>query len=128
MPYLPEKKHKNKRPKRKRIPTGNQKFYQSKLWKRTRSIQLSEYPICQVHEYVGLLEPANVVDHVIGIRATVGGSKTDPANLASMCKCCHDYKSSLEIRNPYLVGWEYSATGKVAKNKDVLFELLSKKL
>jgi 5-methylcytosine-specific restriction endonuclease McrA len=74
------------------------------------------------------LEAGVVVDHIIGIRDDIGGAKHDPDNLATMCSECHNYKSGKEAHNPYLVAWEYSPTGKVCKDKNKLFELLSERI
>lgn len=53
-----------------------------------------QYPLCAVHDALGLVVEASVVDHIIPIAA--GGAKLSPRNLQSLCAQCHNRKSAIE--------------------------------
>ena len=67
--------------------------YSTQRWKRLRLAKLTEQPLCQDCEAVGLFVFASVVDHVQPIN--LGG---DPfpllADLASLCPPCHSAKTA----------------------------------
>jgi len=94
MPTLPRPKRREQH----RKPTSNQSFYSSAVWRKARKAKLNEKPICEVHEaqnqYVDC-SSNSPIDHVVPI--TAGGAKTDPNNLMTLCKKCHERKSALEL-------------------------------
>jgi len=59
-------------------------------WRRLRLWYLRRNPICQ---WPGCNKPASQVDHVVPI--SHGGSRTDPANLQSLCHSHHSLKTTL---------------------------------
>jgi len=129
MPYLPERTHKNKRPAKKAWkPHPEASFYNSAAWRRIRLSYLAEHPLCEIHESVGQVVAANVVDHIIPHRKEVGGAKFDIDNFCAMCKSCHDLKSSYESQTPYLVPFEFRHGGKVAKDKQDIIKYMSTKI
>ena len=72
----------------------SKRFYDSVLWKKVRAQVLREEPYCRECTAQNVVRLATVVDHVQRIRA--GGSKTDRANLASLCEECHNRKRWFE--------------------------------
>lgn len=89
-----------------RLPTGPKRmapvkwknWYSSKTWIALRSFQLSRQPLCEMCEALGRVSVADVVDH----RTPHKGNWTlfsDPANLQSLDKQCHDsVKQRMEKR------------------------------
>lgn len=128
MPYLPQRTHKNKRPAKQRKPTGDQLFYQSKAWKHTRAMYLAQYPLCQVHEYLGLVVAGRVVDHIIGVRKDIGGHPSHFDNLCTMCDDCHNIKSGMEAHSPYITAWHYASGKKVCTDKEKLIDYISNRI
>lgn len=94
MPTLPRPKRREQH----RKPTSDQKFYHSLIWKKAREVKLRECWVCEVHrakgEYVDCLSNSPI-DHIVPI--SVDGAKTDPNNLMTLCKKCHERKSALEL-------------------------------
>jgi 5-methylcytosine-specific restriction protein A len=72
-------------------------LYKSKAWHRLRWHQLQAEPLCWMCRQVGRTVAATIVDHKTPHR----GDLTlfhDPANLASLCKACHDrHKQRQEV-------------------------------
>lgn len=59
-------------------------------WRRIRAMKLRNHPVCEVCR----LAPATQVDH---IKAKAhGGDDYDPDNLQSICRPCHQAKTSTE--------------------------------
>lgn len=72
----------------------NSKFYNSRVWRKTRALWLEKQPMCKHCERNGLTTAANVVDHILPI--SQGGDKLNDRNFQSLCKKCHDKKSASE--------------------------------
>lgn len=94
MPYFPKPKRKAYLPERKRKPTGEQSFYSSKAWRNTSKLYRQRNPLCEVCNQLGVVEPAKLVDHLVGRQ--FGGSDFDPRNLMAMCSSHHNSKSIRE--------------------------------
>ncbi len=64
-------------------------LYDTALWKQLRRHQLAHEPLCRFCLQVEDVTEATVVDHV---RAHKGSLElfSDPGNLQSLCKPCHD--------------------------------------
>ncbi len=95
MPHLP--KNRPRQQHGARNPTGDRKFYNSLIWRRTRMAYLIQNPVCEVHLTAGRLVDCTiggVVDHLVSI--SQGGAKYDPQNMATMCATCHNRKSAME--------------------------------
>ena len=63
------------------------RFYDKAVWKKTRRIQLSHAPLCEMCKAAGKTVPATDVDHIKPIN--LGGAVLDPDNLRSLCRSCH---------------------------------------
>lgn len=76
------------------------KFYLSKDWKNLRELKINENPICELCLSVGIITPANVVDHIIPIEV-IEDLKLEYTNLQSLCENfdgvnnCHRQKTGL---------------------------------
>lgn len=68
------------------------KFYNSSQWKKLRTIQLNDKPLCEICRAVG-----QVVDHKIEI--SDGGCATCLDNLQTLCKICHNVKTAKVARD-----------------------------
>ena len=87
-PWIPEKKsHEGYR-------HHNTKFYQSTAWRKLRAEKLRQNPICEQCIRIGLIIPAQVVDHIVPINK--GGAALDIDNLQSLCHPCHNRKSAMD--------------------------------
>lgn len=64
-------------------------MYQSGLWKQTRLHHLACHPLCEDCERRGLIVSATVVNHRVPHKGD-WGLFSDPGNLQSLCKPCHD--------------------------------------
>lgn len=64
-------------------------LYNRAAWRNLRRAHLSSHPLCRMHEELGRLVPATVVDHVRPHRGDLG-LFFDHDNLQSLCKPCHD--------------------------------------
>ena len=72
------------------------RLYDSKLWQVLRREQLSRYPLCAYCEAQGITQAASIVDHITPHRSNIT-LFSDPLNLQSLCKHCHDsHKQRLE--------------------------------
>lgn len=92
-----------------------QKFYNSKDWKVTRMIILTESPFCCLCALDGKLTPANVVDHIIDIKDDPS-KRLDHNNLRSVCTVCHNRKTA-----------KTTQIGKEPPNKKPSFNLYKRK-
>jgi len=72
------------------------RFYQRKVWKNVRSLQLQLEPLCRRCRKDGKFVAAEVVDHIIPISS--GGSELEHSNLQSLCKSCHNAKTRSDSR------------------------------
>lgn len=82
--------------------TIENKFYNTSLWRRVRSLQKIRKPICEVCEAKGIYTDCSdgnnngIADHAI--RLLQGGHPYDEQNLFTLCKKCHNTKSNMEGR------------------------------
>ncbi len=68
-------------------------------WRKLRAIILErDEGLCQECRRAGRVTVATQVDH---IKPKAIGGTDDPANLAAICKPCHDEKSRREMRDPF---------------------------
>lgn len=75
--------------------SAHKRGYTSK-WQKARATFLREHPLCAMHQALGRLVPASVVDHITPHR---GDSVLfwDSGNWQALCKPCHDrHKQRLE--------------------------------
>lgn len=87
-------------------PSSSQRGYNSR-WQKARASFLLKHPLCQMHERLGAVVAATVVDHIVPHR---GDSALfwDRSNWQSLCKPCHDrHKQRLE-RSGVEVGCDLS--------------------
>lgn len=79
-----------------RKATRHDRGYGRRSWRVARAKQLADFPYCQCEEHSVLPEIvrplADVVDHLDSL-GPLGPRGTDPANLRSMAKPCHDRKT-----------------------------------
>ena len=75
-------------------------LYKGQAWASIRAAQLSKYPLCASCQTRGIIESANVVDHVIPWR-TMGREYFRKIPLQSLCVSCHSIKTGLESRGIY---------------------------
>ena len=87
-PWIPEKKPNEG------YRHHNTKFYQSTAWRKLREEKLRKNPICEQCIRIGLIIPAQVVDHIVPINK--GGAALDIDNLQSLCNPCHNRKSAMD--------------------------------
>lgn len=64
------------------------KFYHSAQWKKLRELQLNDEPLCVICKDIG-----EIVDHIKEI--SDGGCATCMDNLQTLCKPCHNTKTSI---------------------------------
>jgi len=60
-------------------------------WKRLRTMQLNEEPLCRMCKEKGKLTPAVLVDHINSIEERPD-LRLDQGNRQSLCRSCHDSK------------------------------------
>ncbi len=70
---------------------GQKRYGLSSWHKCIRPNQLAQYPLCHHCRNIGLITPANEVDHIDG-----NPWNDHPSNLMSLCKPCHSRKTVLE--------------------------------
>lgn len=87
-PWVPERTPYGRR------SEDNQKFYNSRPWRKVRKAFISKNPFCCKCDADGKVVKAVYVDHIQRIED--GGAKLDEANLQSLCKFHHDSKSGKE--------------------------------
>lgn len=71
------------------------RMYGLDIWQRLRAEQLLRESWCRECAQVGHRVRATVVDHIVPHRGNMT-LFTDPANLQSLCKRCHDRKTMRE--------------------------------
>lgn len=75
-------------------------FYWSKSWRNLREQKITDNPLCELCESVGIITPATVVDHIIPIEVNED-LKLEYCNLQSLCdefngvNNCHRQKTGL---------------------------------
>lgn len=79
------------------------KLYGSKIWYRLRYYQLAKAPLCAYCEAQGLIVAASVVDHIRPHKGDIN-LFSDPDNLQSLCKRCHDSHKQRQEKSGYLAG------------------------
>ena len=98
MPKLPKSKprHWIKKTAAHTRQIDNSKFYNSKQWRATRNYYIQMHPLCEEckRQKPERITSGYCVDRVKPI--TLGGHKTDTSNLQTLCRACHDKKSSQE--------------------------------
>lgn len=74
-------------------------LYNRAAWRSLRAQQLRAEPLCRMHQALGQLVVAEVVDH---IRQHKGDEQAffDRANLQSLCKACHDGHKQAQEHSP----------------------------
>jgi 5-methylcytosine-specific restriction endonuclease McrA len=68
--------------------------YDTARWQRARQAQIARCPCCEACTKQGRTTAATVTDHITPVR--LGGDFYDPANHQSLCRPCHQAKSSSE--------------------------------
>lgn len=101
MPTRPKSKRRPWQPKREafgRRTNTNSAFYNSREWRSTRRVYISQHPFCECDECRELPVPlpSEVVDHITPINQ--GGATLDWNNLQAMNSKCHNKKSGREAR------------------------------
>lgn len=72
-------------------------LYNSSAWQALRRQQLAAHPLCRMHEAIGQVVEATVVDHIRPHRGELEAF-LDASNLQSLCKRCHDsHKQAQEV-------------------------------
>jgi len=67
--------------------------YNTQAWQRLRRLKLASSPLCEGCEAMGLITPANTVDHRLPVRE--GGDPFPPIEeLAAYCPPCHSAKTA----------------------------------
>ena len=66
-------------------------------WRKMRAYHLRNNPLCVACKARGITEVASVVDHIVPHKGDEA-LRTDPDNLQSLCKRCHDSKTANENR------------------------------
>lgn len=71
--------------------------YNTSTWRDLRLAKLSDQPLCEICIRREVVNPANVVDHIVAINA--GGDPFPPlTGLMSLCEPCHSWKTNMEDR------------------------------
>lgn len=100
-------------PTRERKPTGDQGFYNSPPWRKSRRRYLKLNPFCEAHAVAGIFLDVTFggnVDHVVS-RNIHQGAELDERNFCTLCKDCHDRKSALERHHGVLCETEQGEGG-----------------
>lgn len=75
------------------------KFYKSRRWERTSRNYRYKHPVCEVCLHLGIVSPANVVDHIKERKDLADYEQHllyDESNLMSLCHACHNKKTAAE--------------------------------
>lgn len=108
MPSLPKQTRKRYE-ERERKQTGERDAYNS-TWANVSRLYRIANPLCEMCLAMGKATDASpgdrkgVTDHIVRIAS--GGARMDAANFMTLCKPCHDRKSSLEK-----LGWTCDRVG-----------------
>ncbi len=71
-------------------------FYLSPRWRRFRDWYITKHPLCETCQAEGRTVPAVIVDHIQELQD--GGALFDESNAMSLCRACHNRKTSEEKR------------------------------
>jgi 5-methylcytosine-specific restriction protein A len=87
----------NRRYNRKERPKYSKQLYNSARWQRLRKKVLLAHPLCVECERQGRITPATVADHIVPHKGNLE-LFWDEENLQTLCKQCHDRKTTKEGR------------------------------
>lgn len=73
-------------------------LYNRSAWRKLREAHLRAHPLCRMHQAIGQLVPARVVDHIEAHRGDLGRFYAID-NLQSLCKPCHDGHKQAQEHN-----------------------------
>lgn len=79
------------------------KLYGSRAWYRLRHYQLAKAPLCAYCEAQGLTVAASIVDHIRPHKGDIS-LFSDPDNLQSLCKRCHDSHKQRQEKSGKVLG------------------------
>ncbi len=79
---------------------ANSKLYSSAAWKKQRTIQLSQQPLCAGCLCAGKVVQAEHIDHVFPHRQN--NDKFKRNIYQSLCQSCHTLKTQMEAHGQYL--------------------------
>lgn len=82
---------------------SHKEIYNSKLWQSLRRDQLLNEPLCCYCLQIGVITPADTVDHVDPHRGDLTKA-FDPNNLQSTCKSCHDIHADAKDKGKVIAG------------------------
>jgi 5-methylcytosine-specific restriction protein A len=74
-------------------------LYNRAAWRKLRLWQLSQSPLCRMHQQLGQVVQANVVDHITPHRGDLE-LFFERTNLQSLCKPCHDRHKQAQEHSP----------------------------
>ena len=66
-------------------------------WQKLQRWHLQAHPLCADCEALGITKPAKDVDHIVPI-AVDPSRRLDPSNLRSLCRSCHNAKTTADQR------------------------------
>lgn len=75
------------------------RLYKTARWATTRADQLACEPLCRYHAELGVIVPADIVDHIIPHRGDEEMFFAGP--FQSLCKACHDRIKQSEERRGF---------------------------
>lgn len=81
--------------------------YNTSLWLRMRAERLRIEPVCRYCRQIGLVTPADTVDHIRPHRGDINLA-FDADNLQSCCAPCHDRHAQAKDRGEAVAGCDAS--------------------
>lgn len=69
-------------------------FYSQSAWRSLRALKIRMNPLCEMCLKIGIITPAQMVDHKKPIQD--GGAALDMDNTQSLCNACHATKTGKE--------------------------------
>ena len=78
-------------------------LYKTVRWQSLRAAQLGKQPLCVMCMQLGMIVSAAVVDHIVMHKGN-DHLFSDPDNLQSLCKRCHDSHKQRQDRTGSLQG------------------------
>jgi len=111
------------------LSSGDQKFCNSRRWRKTSVDYRKEKPLCENCLNKDRATPSHVTDHIIP--ESQGGSKFDPDNHMALCDSrggsswkCHDRKRGMEKNQP-IVAYKENKDGELIPiNREDVFNVL----